>query len=319
MHDRGELHVHMNGAIPLSTIQEVMADEATSLPAGFDFERDMIRLAPCNSLEEYLTPWQVLRLFPKKRANLDRLAHSVLASMAEHAVRFVELRSSVLYLTGLQNCTPAQALERLIESTGSAAHHHGIQRGLILTVTRGDYSASNLATLLQAYEDLGRPSDVVGLDLAGNEETPYSAELPLMMREAKDRYGFGITIHAGETGRVENVRAALDLFHADRIGHGTAAVKDRHLLDLLAAKDVCVEICPVSNRLTGAVPRDEAHPLQEFRSHGVPFVVCSDNPAIHQRGLADDQAAAMAEGLSICDMQRQYEVAKRFSFMEGLS
>ena len=319
VHDRGELHMHMNGAVPVSTIREIMADEATPVPAGFDFERDMTRLAPCKSLAEYLTPWQVLRLFPKKRANLDRLAHAVLASLAENAVRFVELRSSVLYLTGLQSCTPAQALERLIESTGSAAQHYGIRRGLILTVTRGDYGASNLTTLLQAYEDIGRPKDVVGLDLAGDEETPYSAELPAMIREAKDRYGFGITIHAGETGCVENVRAAVELFHADRIGHGTAAGKDPGLMDLLAAEGVCVEVCPISNRLTGAVPRDEAHPLQEFRRRGVPFVICSDNPAIHQRGLADDQAAAMAEGLSICDMQQQYEVARRFSFMEGLN
>ncbi len=112
------------------------------------------------------------------------------------------------------------------------------------------------------------------------------------------------------------MRAAVELFYADRIGHGTAAGKDPHLLDLLADKSICIEVCPISNRLTGAVPRDEAHPLQVFRRHGVPFVICSDNPAIHQRGLADDQAEAMAEGLSICDMQQQYEVAKRFSFME---
>ncbi len=319
VHDRGELHLHMNGAIPVSTIQEIMDDEATLVPDGFDFERDMTRLAPCKSLAEYLTPWQVLRLFPKKPQNLDRLAHAVLASLARNAVRFVELRSSLLYLTGLQNCTPAQALERLIESTGSAAQHYGIRRGLILTVTRGDYGASNLATLLRAYEDIGRPKDVVGLDLAGDEETPYSAELPALIRGAKDRYGFGITIHAGETGRVENVRAAVELFHADRIGHGTAAGKDPDLMDLMAAKGVCVEVCPISNRLTGAVPSNEAHPLQAFRRHGVPFVICSDNPAIHQRGLAEDQAAAMTEGLSICDMQQQYEIAKRFSFMEVLN
>ena len=175
--------MHMNGAIPVSTIREIMADEATSLPAGFDFGRDMTRLAACKSLAEYLTPWQVLRLFPKKRANLDRLAHAVLASLAENAVRFVELRSSVLYLTGLQSCTPAQALERLIESTGSAAQHHGIRRGLILTVTRGDYGASNLATLLQAYEDLGRPKDVVGLDLAGDEEMPFPAAKGIMANQ----------------------------------------------------------------------------------------------------------------------------------------
>lgn len=319
VHDRGELHVHMNGAIPISTIQQILTDEATPLPDGFDFEREMTRLTPCRSLAEYLTPWQVLRLFPKKRANLDLLTHAVFAGLAENAVRFVELRSSVLYLTGLQSCTPAQALERLIESTANAAQHYRIRRGLILTVTRGDYGASNLASLLQAYEDIGRPKDVVGLDLAGDEETRYSAELPGMFRDARDQYGFGITIHAGETGRVENVRAAVELFRADRIGHGTAAVRDPNLMDLLATEGVCVEVCPISNRLTGAVPRDEAHPLQQFRRHGVPFVICSDNPAIHQRGLADDQAAALEEGLSIFDMQQQYQFAKRYSFMEGLS
>ena len=41
--------------------------------------------------------------------------------------------------------------------------------------------------------------------------------------------------------------------------------------------------------------------------------------SVHQRGLADDQGAAMAEALSACDMQSQYEVAKRFSFMEELT
>lgn len=316
---RGELHVHINGAVPTSTILEILADEAPILPPGFEPRRDLVRLTPCQSLAEYLTPWQVLRLFPKKRVNLDRLALGVAASLARNNVQFVELRTSVLYLTGLQNCSPADALARLIESTAVAAHRYGIRRGLILTVTRGDYGAANLATLLKAYQDLGEPRDVVGLDLAGDEEVPYSPELPALFREAKERFGLGVTIHAGETGRVENVRAAVEQFGADRIGHGTAAGKDPGVLDLLFRRGVCVEVCPISNRLTGAVPPNEAHPLQQFRRHGVPFVICSDNPAIHGRGLADDQAAAMAEGLSIGDMQQQYEVAKRYSFMENLT
>lgn len=318
VHDRGELHVHINGAIPAPTIREILADEATALPAGFEFGRNLLRAAPCQSLAEYLTPWQVLRLFPRKRENLDRLALAVVAGLADNNVRFVELRSSVLYLTTLQRCSPAQALERLIESTGEAAHRYGIRRGLILTVTRGDYSVVGLSTLLQAYQDLGEPKDVVGLDLAGDEEMGYPAELPALFREAKNRFGFGITIHAGETGRAENVRSAVELFGADRIGHGTAAGKDPELLELLSSKGICIEVCPISNWLTGAVPPNEAHPLQQFRRHGVPFVICSDNPAIHQRGLADDHTVAMAEGLSIGDMRQQYEVAKRYSFMEDL-
>lgn len=317
--NRGELHVHINGAIPAFTIREILADEATVLPDGFQFVRDLVRSTPCQSLAEYLTPWQVLRLFPRKRENLDRLTLAVATSLADNNVRFVELRSSVLYLAALQKCSPAQALERLIESTGHAAQRHGIRRGLIITVTRGDCGAVNLSTLLQAYQDLGEPKDVIGLDLAGDEEIAYPAELPSLFREAKDRFGLGITIHAGETGRVENVRSAVELFDADRIGHGTASAKDPGLLDLLAAKGICVEVCPISNRLTGAIPKNGAHPLHRFRQHGVPFVICSDNPAIHQRGLADDQAAALAEGLSISDMRQQYEVAKRYSFMEDLN
>lgn len=62
---RGELHVHMNGAIPVSTIQDILADELTELPSGFLIERDLLRHTPCQSLASYLTPWQVLRLFPK--------------------------------------------------------------------------------------------------------------------------------------------------------------------------------------------------------------------------------------------------------------
>ncbi|WP_026200625.1 adenosine deaminase [Cupriavidus sp. UYPR2.512] len=314
-----ELHVHLNGAIPASTIKNILADETTVLPRGFEITRDLLRLTPCKSLAAYLTPWQILRLFPRKRENLDRLCIAALANMAANGVRFVELRSSVLYLATLQKCSPTQALERLIESTRDAAERQNIRRGLILTVTRGDYGATALTALLQAYQDLGEPDDVVGLDLAGDEEMSYPAQLPSLFREAKDRFGLGITIHAGETGRAENVRSAIELFGTDRIGHGTAASKVPELMDLLAKEDVCVEVCPISNRLTGAVSSEEAHPLQEFRRHGVPFVICSDNPGIHQRGLVDDHSAAMAEGLSVGDLRHQFQVAKRYSFIEGLA
>lgn len=316
--DRGELHAHLNGSIPLATIREILDDEATELPAGFRMDRDLARRAPSPSLATYLTPWQALRLFPKRRENLDRLALATFESFADNRVRFVELRSSVLYLATLLKRSPQDALQSLIESTKDAAQRHGIRRGLVLTVTRGDNGVAQLSALLQAYQDLGQPSDVVGLDLAGDEEMDYPPELPTLFREAKDRFGLGLTVHAGETGRAGNVREAVELFNADRIGHGTAAGKDPRIMDLLASKDICVEVCPISNRLTGALHLDDVHPLVEFQGRGTPFVVCSDNPGIHDRGLAEDQEEAIAEGLTARDIHRQYELAKRYSFMEGL-
>jgi len=316
--DKGELHVHLNGALPVNTVRELLACERAETPRAFDVKHDLVRHEPCRSLAEYLAPWRVLRLFPRRPENLSRLADAAVGALAEHRVRFAELRSSVLYLAGLQQCSPTVALERLIIATQTAANRHGIRRGLILTVTRGDYSAVNLAALLQAYMDLGCPRDVIGIDLAGDEEIPVPAELPQLFRDAKDRYGLGVTIHAGETGRPENVRVAIEQFDADRIGHGTAAGRDPRLMALLAERDVCVEVCPISNRLTGAVPPDDAHPLREFIRSGVPFVICSDNPGIHQRGLTDDMVAAMGEGVSEADLRGQYALAKRYSFIRDL-
>lgn len=316
--EKGELHVHLNGAVPFAMVREIFAEEATALPPGFDFERDFLRRVASPSLAHYLAPWQVLRRFPKLPRNLERMVDSAVAALGADCVRFAELRSSVLYLSLLQECSAVQALERLIEFTSAAAHRHGMRCGLVLTVTRGDYSAVHLIALLDAYKALGEPCEVVGLDLAGDEETPYPPELPGLFREAKERYGLGITIHAGETGRAQNILDAVKLFKADRIGHGTAAGRQPHLLDFLATNNVCVEVCPISNRLTGAVPPNEAHPLADFRRHGVPFVICSDNPSIHQHPLTDDHVVALAEGVPFELLLQQYALAKRYSFIKDL-
>lgn len=318
MANKGELHVHLNGAVPASTVLEILTQEGGELPHGFSPERDLVRRIACRSLREYLVPWQVLRLIPRRRENLQPLVDAAVKELSLNGIRFIELRSSVFYLATLQQCSVPEALDRLLSCTDQAAKNHGMQRGLVLTVSRGDYSAVHLAGLLSAYEALGRPADVVGIDLAGDEDIPYPEELPDLFRQAKDKYGLGVTIHAGETGRSESVRSAVELFDADRIGHGTAAGADPSLMELLAKRDVCVEVCPISNRLTGAVSPAQAHPLREFQEHGVPFVICSDNPAIHERGLAEDYAVALSEGIYNKFINNQYELAKRYSFIRGL-
>lgn len=313
---KGELHVHLNGLINPSVIQEVLIDERVELPEGFDPSRDLVHRSACDTLASYLTPWQVLRRIPANKENLQKMVDSAFERLAANNVRFVELRSSILYLAMLQNCSVIEAFERLIECTEISAKRHSIRRALIMTVTRGDYSSVQLNTLISAYKTLGEPQDIVGVDLAGDEEISCPADLPELFKEAKQQYGLGVTIHAGETGRPENIRIAVERFDADRIGHGTAAGKNPWLMDLLSKRDICVEVCPISNRLTGAVSASDAHPLQQFREHGVPFVICSDNPAIHEKGLDDDYAAALTEGVSLQELRAQYEVAQRYSFIK---
>lgn len=49
--DRGELHAHLNGSIPLATVREILDDEGTMLPVGFRIDRDLVR-------RTHAHPWQ---------------------------------------------------------------------------------------------------------------------------------------------------------------------------------------------------------------------------------------------------------------------
>lgn len=317
--EKGELHVHLNGLVSTRLVIDLLQQQGAEIPDNFDLEKDLTRLTPSPDLQTYLKPWQVLRLIPQGRTALNLMVFGAFENLASQNVKFVELRSSVIYLALLNNITVPEALLWLTEEIDSASSKYGIRGGLILTVSRGDYAAEHLRTLLTAYVSIGKPSIIVGLDLAGNEDTVSPTELPQLYRKAKADFGLKVTIHAGETGNPHNIIEAINEFDADRIGHGTAAFKSKKVMELLNELDICVEVCPISNRLTGAVKPSESHPVSEFIKFGVPFVICSDNPAIHGAGISDDYNEFYKETNNDTILENMFYLQKKYSFMEGLN
>jgi adenosine deaminase len=312
---KGELHVHLNGLVSSDAIRRILADERVILPTNFDPRIDLNRTSRSRTLGEYLKPWEALRLIPSTDAGLEMLCDNAFSELKAHNIQFVELRNSVIYLASLRRTSVSLALNELLNHLSRASTKHSIPFGLLLTVTRGDYSEVQLSTLLQAYQELGCPSAVVGIDLAGNEDIDVPLGLADRFRWAKERFGLGVTVHAGETGNANNVRDAVLRYGADRIGHGTAVGDDLRLLQLLKKQDVCLEVCPISNRLTGAVDEARSHPMARFLTEGVPFVICADNPGIHRRGLTEDYAMFIEETANEAFLQAQYATARRYSFM----
>ena len=166
---------------------------------------------------------------------------------------------------------------------------------------------------------MGSPDLIIGLDLAGNEDIRVSDALAYEFVRAKIELGLKVTIHAGETGKFENIVIAVNDFKADRIGHGTAAIKSKYTLDLLRGKDICVEVCPISNRLTNAVSENEAHPVIEFINNEVPFVICSDNPSIHRSSLTQDYIEFYRETKSSIYIKKMFAMQEKYSFLKGLT
>ncbi|MGI0115204.1 adenosine deaminase [Zooshikella sp. RANM57] len=314
---KGELHVHLNGLVSSDVIRNLLVHDEAELPFGFDLEKDLNILQPADSLLSYLKPWQVLRLIPKSKNCLKVIIESAFLNLKSQNITFVEIRNSILYLALLNNIAVDEAMHWVVSEIECASERHKIKAALILTISRGDYAPEHLRSLLDAYEKLGRPDIVVGLDLAGNEESESPPETGSLFLKAKDKYELKVTIHAGETGRVENIVSAVNEFGADRIGHGTAASKSIEVMDLLKTRNICIEVCPISNRLTNAVDESESHPVADFIAHNVPFVICSDNPAIHCSSLTEDYLEFYRETNSSQLLRDMYSNQKKYSFIKG--
>ncbi|MEY8199437.1 MAG: hypothetical protein RPS47_09370 [Colwellia sp.] len=315
---KGELHVHLNGLVSTDVVRNLLRGEISEIPKGFDLNVDLTVLQPAESLAAYLKPWQALRLIPKSKACLRAIVESAFLNLKAQNVAFVEIRNSILYLALLNNISVDEALKWVVTEIEEASERHNIAAGLILTVTRGDYAADHLRALLSAYKKLGSPQSVVGLDLAGNEDTHSPSETGSLFLNAKDRHGLKVTIHAGETGIVDNILSAVREFGADRIGHGTAASKSELAMELLRDRDICVEVCPISNRLTNAVKESESHPVVAFIEHKVPFVICSDNPSIHSSSISEDYMEFIRETNCPQYLSNMYLNQKKYSFIKGL-
>ena len=295
-----------------------MGKDQSELPYGFDLKKDLNILLPADSLATYLKPWQVLRLIPKSKSSLGLMVESAFLNLKSQNITFAEIRNTVVYLASLNNISVDEALYWMVSAIESASERYEIKAGLILTVPRGDSAPDHLRALLTAYAKLGRPNTVVGLDLAGNEDIESPSETGPIFLHAKYNNELKVTVHAGETGRIENIISAVNEFGADRIGHGTAASKSVEVMNFLRDRDICIEVCPVSNRLTNAVNKDESHPVIDFIHHKVPFVICSDNPSIHSSNLTEDYLEFFRETGSSKHLHDMYTNQMNYSFIRDL-
>ena len=78
-----------------------------------------------------------------------------------------------------------------------------------------------------------RDRNVVGVGIGGDEVRGPAEWFEREYAYAKD-HGLHLTVHAGESAGPESIAAAVNLLHAERIGHGLTAIQDPQLVELLA-------------------------------------------------------------------------------------
>jgi adenosine deaminase len=206
-------------------------------------------------------------------------------------------------------------VELVLDAAAAATAATGVGIGVIIAAnrTRHPLDARTLARLAAAHAGRG----VTGFGLSNDERRGAAAEFAPAFRIAA-RAGLMAVPHGGELAGPASVQACLDELHADRIGHGVAAVRDKPLTRRIAAAGVTLEVCPSSNVALGVAATPAAVPLRALLDAGVRVALGADDPLLFGRRLtAQYQIAREAHGLSDGELAELARMSVRGSAAPG--
>jgi adenosine deaminase len=185
-------------------------------------------------------------------------------------------------------------VEGLIAGMERAKTELGVTSGLILSFLRHLSEAEAFATLEAAKPWLHHFVGV-GLDSSEVGHPPSKFE---RVFAAAGALGLKRCAHAGEEGPPAYVREALDLLHIDRMDHGNRSMEDEALIQRLAASQMTLTVCPLSNLKLCVVKDLKEHPVPEMLRRGLHVTLNSDDPA-YFGGYVNENYRQLAQAVGL--------------------
>jgi aminodeoxyfutalosine deaminase len=283
---KAELHVHQVGSASPRIVAELAARHPDSaVPTDPAALADYFIFQDfAHFIQVYLSVVDLIR----DAEDVRLLTFEVARDMARQNVRYAEL--TVTPYSSTSRGIPDREFMAAIEDARKAAES---ELGVIL---RWCFDIPGEAGLTSAEEtarlalDL-RPDGLVSFGLGGPEIGVPRPQFKPYFDRARAA-GLHSVPHAGETTGPETIWDALRELGAERIGHGTAAVRDPRLLEHLAEHRIPLEVCPTSNIATRAVATLDEHPIRELVAAGVLVTVNSDDPPMFGTDLNTEYAVA---------------------------
>ena len=284
---RVQLHIHLDGAVRVNTLFEVMKQRGVNVGVS-DVETLRQRMSPNPgvSLMEFLKPFGMIAdILGGDIAALRRVGREFVEDQAEEGVIYVEARYSPHILRGpTQSITAEQVTDAIISGLedGCRAIPDITVKSILCGLRNHPEWTEECVDLITTFKCRG----AVGLDIAGDENHgAYEEHQSAYLRAEK--LGIHRTVHAGEAGPAAHVQKALDILHAERIGHGYATVTDNALLQRCIRERIHFEMCPISSVLTGSTHQHD-NPVRQIAVSGATFGINTDDPLITSSKLYCD-------------------------------
>lgn len=286
---KAELHLHLEGTVTPETLVELSErhpegrltlEQARSLYRYFDFSGFLMAFKAITERLQSAADYELITY---------RMAQTLAAQGVAHAEVYVSV--GVVYYWRRIEFEPLFAgMER---GRLQAEREFGISILWIFDAVR-HFGVEEAAPVFRKAAEMRRQhTSIIGIGIGGDERRTAAEPFRELYAEARDA-GLRLTAHAGETVGPESVWGALNI-GAERIGHGLSAQDDPELMELLAERQIPIEICITSNVRTGSCATVAQHPVRRYFDAGLMITLNSDDPTLFGSDLLEEYDLAERE------------------------
>src|SRR5271168_4278097 len=254
-----ELHLHLEGTIQLDTLLELSKrHDAEPLTV-----QEAKKLYIYENFLGFMDSFKAVSARLKGPDDYELITYNMIRDLAAQGVLHAEVYISfgIIYFWKNQEVEP---------------YAEAIERGRV----RGEKVFRKAAELRKLY-----PS-IIGIGIGGDEARGSADIFKESYAEAKGA-GLRLTAHAGETIGPESIWAAINI-GAERVGHALSAQHDAELLEVLAERQIPLELNVTSNIRTGCCKSFEEHPVKHYFETGLMVTINSDDPPMFGSNLLEE-------------------------------
>ncbi|MFI6293425.1 adenosine deaminase [Nonomuraea sp. NPDC050790] len=274
---KAHLHLHFTGSMRHSTLIELARSQGLHLPDALEEDwPPRLRATDERGWFRFQRLYDIARSVLATPEHVYRLLREAAEDEAAEGSRWLEIQVDP---SGFQQRFGGltATLELMLDAAARAAGHAGIGVAVIVAAnrTRHPLDANTLARLAVQYVDRG----VVGFGLSNDERRGEAREFERAFRIAK-RAGLLSLPHGGELLGPRSIEQCVHDLNADRVGHGVRAAESERLMERLADRQICCEVCPTSNVGLGVAERAADVPVRRLFEAGVPIALGADDPLL---------------------------------------
>ena len=292
---KAELHLHIEGSLEPEMVFDLAKKHGVTLKyptvealrAAYDFQ-DLQSF-----LDIYYAGADVLRDADDFHAMTMAYLRRAHADGVVHAEIFFDPQTHTDH--GIAMGTVIEGITRALDD---AKRHYGMTSRLILCFLR---HLSEAAAIEIFEQSLPYRKRIAAFGLDSSERGHPPEKFARVFARARDE-GFRVVAHAGEEGPAAYIRTALDVLKVARIDHGVRCEEDPALVRRLAAEQIPLTVCPLSNTRLKVFSHMADHNLGRLLEQGLCVTVNSDDPA-YFGGYVLANYVAVAQGLSLSRVQ----------------